>query len=323
MKNEINCNLDGCFVESRENPYTFDEAAEQWLRNKSRETKESTAAQYRSIIQNIAKSGSFGNTPLLYINEETLSEIGEEILQKYELRTAKLHIITINQVLKYAYSCGYIPKVLKMSPKTKACKVTRPQVFSVSEQKILTDYLLSDLDLNKLGVLICLYSGLRLGEICGLKWGDVDLKRQTIKISRTIQRVSNGDGSTYMLTGTPKSACSDREVPIPSFLSDILQQYAAPQECYVTTGTPDFTQPRTYQNIVKRYYRECEISQYHFHTLRHTFASRAIELGFDPKSLSEILGHSSVRITLDLYVHPSMEAKKKEMERFSDFVNLS
>lgn len=323
MKNELNCMFDGCIVENRDKIFSFEEVAELWLKVKSSETKESTAAQYRSIVQNITKNGTWTDAPLFSVTEEQLSEVGEGILQKYELRTAKLHILTINQVLKYAHNCGYIPKLLKMSPKTKTCKVTRPQVFSVSEQKMLTDYLLSDLDLNKLGVLICLYSGLRLGEICGLKWGDVDLKKQTIKISRTIQRVSNGDGSTYMLTGTPKSECSDREVPIPSFLGDILQQFAAPPECYVTTGKPEFTQPRTYQNIVKRYYKECEISQYHFHTLRHTFASRAIELGFDPKSLSEILGHSSVRITLDLYVHPSMEAKKKEMERFSDFVNLT
>ncbi|MBQ3227259.1 MAG: site-specific integrase [Clostridia bacterium] len=315
MKNEFDRHFEGSA--------TFEEAAEGWLKIKSTETKESTAAQYRSIIQSIARSDAWRDKPLLYINEDLLAELGEEILQRYELRTAKLHILTINQVLKYAYDCGYIPKIMKMSPKTKPFKAVRPQVFSVSEQKTLTDYLLSDLDLNKLGVLICLYSGLRLGEICGLKWGDVDLKRQTIRIARTIQRVSNGNGSTYMLTGTPKSEYSDREVPIPSFLNVILQQHAASPECYVTTGTPVFTQPRTYQNIIKRYYTECEIPQYHFHTLRHTFASRAIELGFDPKSLSEILGHSSVKITLDLYVHPSMEAKKKEMERFSEFVRLS
>ena len=168
-----------------------------------------------------------------------------------------------------------------------------------------------------------LYSGLRLGEICGLKWGDIDFQKQVIRVSRTVQRVSNGNGSTYMLTGTPKSESSDREVPIPSFLYSILEKKRADDCLYITTGSTTFTQPRTYQNIVKRYYRDCSISQHHFHTLRHTFASRAIELGFDPKSLSEILGHSSVRVTLDLYVHPSMEAKLQEMERFTSFVSIS
>ncbi len=322
MKKESNAKYEGTELHNTRDEITFKSVALEWLQHKAGAVKESTLAQCRSIVHTTIKY-VWANSQLNNYNGDLLCIISEELHNKYKLRTAKLYIITINQVLKYAYDRGYTSDLLNISAKTKTCKVSRPQVFSVMEQKMLTEYLIADLDLNKLGVLVCLYSGLRLGEICGLKWGDIDLKKEIIKISRTVQRVCDGNGGTYMLMGAPKSEFSEREVPIPSFLNDILLNYCSDKECYVTTGTTDHTQPRTYQNIVKRYYRECKISQYHFHTLRHTFASRAIELGFDPKSLSEILGHSSVRITLDLYVHPSMEAKKKEMERFSEFIKLT
>lgn len=301
---------------------TFSTAADIWLESKRNEVKESSFAQYRRNVEQTLKP-MLGNTMLACISEKDLNSLGEQLLDKYADKTARSVIVTVNQILAHAYVCGFTPNLYKGSIKIKTGKVSRPQVFSVMEQKALTNCLINNIDLKKLGVLICMYTGLRLGEICGLKWSDIDLKRGIIKIARTIQRISDGEGSTRFLIGTPKSEASEREIPIPEFLQELLISNVSSLECYVITGTEQFMQPRTYQNILKRYFSDCDMPGYHFHTLRHTFASRAIEIGFDPKSLSEILGHSNVRITLDLYVHPSMEAKKREMERFSSFVEFT
>ena len=160
-----------------------------------------------------------------------------------------------------------------------------------------------------------------MGELCGLQWKDVDLKKRTLCINKTIQRIEDENGTTFLLIDSPKTISSERVIPIPNFLIPLLYGIKTKNESdYVSTGKPTFTQPRTYQSRLKSYLKKCELPDYHFHTLRHTFASRAIELGFDPKSLSEILGHSSVKITLDLYVHPSMEAKKEQMDLFKNLI---
>ena len=174
---------------------------------------------------------------------------------------------------------------------------------------------------SKIGILLSLYTGLRLGELCGLQWKDINLSKGTIYVNKTIQRIEKEDGSTFMLIDSPKTISSERMIPIPSFLIPILNNIKTENSLdYVSTGNGSFTQPRTYQARLKSYLKDCDLPNYHFHTLRHTFASRAIELGFDPKSLSEILGHSNVKITLDLYVHPSMESKQAQMNRFTDLI---
>lgn len=297
-------------------------AAADWLKVKQNEVKESTLAQYRRIIR-VNLMPAFNGIDWSTITQNELNIFGEKMLKKYQPRTARTIIVTANQILEYAYGNGFISNPHRMDIKIKTCKASRPQVFTTIEQKILTEYLFSEFDLQRLGILVCMYTGLRLGEICGLKWADIDLNRGVLKVSRTIQRISNGSGGSYFSIGNPKSESSEREIPIPHFLNEILSKQISAAECYVITGTEQFMQPRTYQNILKRYFSDCDMPGYHFHTLRHTFASRAIEIGFDPKSLSEILGHSNVRITLDLYVHPSMEAKKREMERFSSFVEFT
>ena len=301
---------------------TFSTAADDWLASKRNEVKESSFAQYRRTVELTLKP-MIGSTMMSRISEKDLNAFGDQIHDKYADKTLRSIVVTANQILAHAYARGYTPNLRKVSIKLKASKVSRPQVFSAMEQKTLTNYLLNNSDLKKLGILICMYTGLRLGEICGLKWSDIDLKRGVLKVVRTIQRISDVEGSTRFLIGTPKSEASEREIPVPKFLQELLTANISHWDCYVLTGTEKFMQPRTYQNILKRYFSDCDMPGYHFHSLRHTFASRAIEIGFDAKSLSEILGHSNVRVTLDLYVHPSMEAKKREMERFSSFVECT
>ena len=137
-----------------------------------------------------------------------------------------------------------------------------------------------------------------------------------------IQIQGDPDRRTKVITTPPKSTCSVREIPLPSDLFGLLKEMEMPADTYVLTGARDiYVEPRTMENRFKAIVKTCGIADANFHALRHTFATRCIELGFDAKSLSEILGHSSVKITMDRYVHPTMDLKQKNMEKLSIFPN--
>lgn len=295
-----------------------EEAIEQWLNSKKPYVKESTLAQYRRTVYKTLML-EFKLYDLSRLNSKKQSEFVEFLIQNYGAMTVRNTITLINQFLDFSFNNKYTRSRVVLSVNGFHPKAPKVQILNVFEQKTLTNFLIDELDNSKLGILICLYTGLRLGEICGLKWGDFDFNYHTITIKRTIQRISNGGGNTYFLISSPKTHHSKREIPIPDFLlAYILQKKPVVDENeYVVTGTEEFIQPRTYQNRLKSYLKRCGLPDYHFHTLRHTFASRAVECGVDIKALSEVLGHANTKITLDLYVHPSMEHKKREMQKLS------
>ena len=200
---------------------------------------------------------------------------------------------------------------------------TSIQIFAPDQRKRLEEFVCSTIDSYKFGVYLCLYTGLRLGEICALQWKDVDSTNLIISINKTILRVKNVNSAVYpktrLLINSPKTPSSERIIPLPETLNSMMQTLKAemlPSEnCYVLTGTEKFIEPRNYYERYKGYLRKCNLDGFNFHALRHTFATRCIEIGVDPKVLSEILGHASVQITLDRYVHPSMAIKRTSLDR--------
>ena len=190
--------------------------------------------------------------------------------------------------------------------------------------KKLSDYLRNNLNLYNLGILVCLYTGFRIGEICALKWGNVSFQEKVIYVHQTMQRLQcseSGESKTQIIISNPKSNSSVRKIPIPDELFNLIDQYTFPENAYFLTGTSkQYVEPRNMQNKFKKAIKECGIENANFHALRHTFATRCVELGFDIKSLSEILGHSSVNITLNRYVHPSMELKQQNMNKLSELL---
>ena len=167
-----------------------------------------------------------------------------------------------------------------------------------------------------------MFSGLRIGELCALEWGDISLESGTIYIHQNIQRIQikgNGEKKTEVVITTPKSQCSIRTIPMPEFLISILREADIERRGYLLTGSKKYLEPRSMENHFHKILDEISMRQVNFHTLRHTFATRCIEVGFDIKSLSEILGHANVNITLNRYVHPSFQLKKENMERLSVF----
>lgn len=228
-------------------------------------------------------------------------------------------VMILNTILKCAFQQGLSASALSVSLNIKKEKHIA-KVFSKSEQKILEKALCQNMNLSKLGIYMCLYTGLRLGELCSLRWQDIDLEGTFIFVKHTIQRIplyEQSDGhKTKLVLSKPKSLSSIRHVPITSNILPLLKnekEYSKPEH-FLLTGNPSPMEPRTLQYQYKNYLKDAGVSYYNFHTLRHTFATRCIMCGIDPKTLSEILGHSDIKITLDYYFHSSLEFKKKQME---------
>ena len=195
------------------------------------------------------------------------------------------------------------------------------RVLSEIEQRQLEYVLMQDMDLTKFTVLLCLYTGIRIGEVCALRWEHIRLDSGILEVRETMQRIQtpqNMASKTRIIITEPKSASSNRDIPLPQFLMQYAVQFQADRNAFVLTGEKNqFIEPRTLQNRFRNYVKTSGIEHANYHALRHTFATRCVELGFEIKSLSEILGHSNVNITLNKYVHSSFELKKKNMERLN------
>lgn len=184
---------------------------------------------------------------------------------------------------------------------------------------------MKDIDRYKLGIYICLYTGIRIGELCALQWKNISFTDSTLKVIHTMQRIQYENEysthKTHIIITEPKSSSAIRTIPLPEFLTEKLRPFVANPNAFVLSGEcTQHVEPRTMQNKFKAYLAEGGIEDANFHSLRHTFATRCVEIGFDIKTLSEILGHSSVKITLDKYVHSSLELKRSNMEKLQPIV---
>lgn len=193
------------------------------------------------------------------------------------------------------------------------------EVFSDKDFKKLSNYLLASEKIRDLGVLISLYTGLRIGEVCGLKWSDINFEDELLYVNRTAQRVYIGKTEkSELILSKPKTKKSKRKIPIAKVLLKKLKEFKNqyPLEAFVLTGEKDrFYEPSGYRYDYRQVLKSCKIQYKNYHKLRHTFASRCIGIGMDAKSLSEVLGHSNIGITMNLYVHSSNEIKKKYINK--------
>lgn len=295
----------------------FSELSEMWLRSIQASVKESTWIKYRNILK-CSIVPRLGNTNLSEIDYSAVSTLCNDLMESGGKDQSRLAAKTVadalsltKAVIKYASRMKYMTDrtALDVSVKVKNAPL---RVLSVQEQQILISDLTEEFDLTGLGIYICLFTGIRVGELCALTWNDLSLENNMIHIHRTMQRIQTPDveTKTAILIAEPKSQCSIRDIPIAGTLREKLIQQTV-KEGYVLTGNKNrYVEPRTMQNRFKAIVERCGIWDAHFHTLRHTFATRCIEVGFDVKSLSEILGHANVSITLNRYVHPSMELKQ-------------
>ena len=295
-------------------------ATEQWLQKVLLTRKYSTYVKYQNTYRKYIMP-VIGNRSIENISESDCEKILEQAYMQYRENAISQSTynsvkIVLFQILNYTKSSVSVQEIKLNLPAAKGNgrKIT---VLSREEQAELQDFLLQDPDPYKIGILVCLYTGLRLGEICALRTDNIDFSRKCIYVKQTVQRIrSEGhDKKTRLMISDPKTVSSNREVPLCDFLIRLLTKYC-PKTDYLLGQKP--LEPRTYQYKLNQYFAALSIKGQHFHSLRHTFATNCIESGMDPKCLSEILGHADVNTTLNRYVHPSFNAKIHQINIFAD-----
>ncbi len=308
----------------------FAVVAEKWMETQKPILKETSIAKYEGILSHYLIP-EFGDMLITEITREKAVECLQRLLApkgEKESGLAPKTVTGIFSVLKtildFAKIHGNVTVTdLRNMPVKQARRPLR--VLSVKEQRTLEDYLSEEMDGSGFGIMLCLYTGIRLGELCALKWEDISFTEKTLYVHRTMERVPAEEGGrkkTKIIVTQPKSICSVRYIPLPDKVFHLAKERKGEQEAFILTGSPKkFIEPRTMENHFLAAIQKCGISKANFHALRHTFATRCVELGFDAKSLSEILGHASVRITMDRYVHPTMEAKQRNMDRLSELMS--
>lgn len=324
-KNELLSGNVSCQTTITPRKETVKTLLEEWLSSVECHVKESTLAKYRFCIHKHIVPELGG---ILLIN---LTSDDIEQFKQHKLTDGKMNqkgglspktVTDILSVLKLALLYGEEKKYFSEGQiKIRNPRQARVQihVLTPDEQQKLVEHILYQEDPSYLGIIIALYAGLRIGEICALRWDDIDFVHGILKVCHTIMRISNYDSEdgnkTKIIIETPKTACSNRLIPLPQFLTDYLALYRKDDQSYVITGKRKFMEPRNYYRKYKRIMKAYQLEGFTFHALRHTFATRCIENGFDIKSLSEILGHADVAITMQRYAHPSMNLKRHHMEK--------
>lgn len=290
-----------------------------WLKSVKISCKKSSYSNYEYTVY-AHLIPEFGKYKRKQINKNIVNDFTEKMLNKrLAPKTVKDILIILQQILKY--NNVNIDIVMPKIPKKEI------QILTKEHQMLLEKRLSNDTNEDSFGIFLCLYTGLRIGELCGLKWKNIDLENNIIRIEKTLIRVKNYDKNiktkTVVILDDPKSASSIRNIPIPTFIVPILKKLKKDDECFFLTGTEKFIEPRSYTNHYKNIMKSINIDIYNFHALRHTFATRCVENGCDSKTLSEILGHSNVKITLDRYVHPSFDNKIRMMNNLNPMYDFS
>ena len=293
-------------------------------------------SEWLSAVRNSVKESTFANYTMK-INHHILPVFGTityELLTSaavHDFITRKIDsglsakyvsdiIIILKSMAKYMKRVhGYRNPVEYVNlPKQKRHEKS---LYSAAQQRNLTAFLMRNMNLTSLGILLSLYTGLRIGEICGLKWKDIDYSQKILNVNRTAQRIQTATGSKLSVTA-PKTASARRSIPIPSCIIKLLRRFSSAGELYVLSGTEQPVEPRTMQNRYHAMLKKAGLPSINYHSLRHMFATNSLQAGFDIKTLSEILGHASVETTLRAYVHSSMERKAVCMNLLMKKVDL-
>ena len=298
-----------------------------WIENTSHNWKESTKHRYMEKLR-------------LYVypkyGDRLITDVSTEEVEQYLIRlqtegvdgrnpvgssTACLVMTVFKQLSNYARKVGVD---FKFSPECISVKREKSHidVFSEKEEAKLIKYLKKHPSETNTAILICLFTGIRLGEICALKCDDIDLEECVLHVRRTMQRLpdAEGDNKTAIKIDKPKTACSLRDIPFTKELAKIIRPFHKPGAFFLTGDRERYVEPRTMEDRFASVLKKCGIRQVNFHVTRHTYATRCIERGMDPKTLSELLGHANVATTLDRYVHLSMKHKAESVKLIADLL---
>ena len=303
---------------------TFQAAATLWHRTNVARYKGATAVKYENLLRSHI---------LPELGARQLEEINTLLLADF--MNAKLHcgrldhsgglsssyvrsmMLLVLDIMEFAAAEGLCPPV-KTTLQTPAANRREVVILDTDALRRLETYLLAKPDITGTGILISLHTGLRISEVCALRWEDIDFRKAVLHVRSTVARVRGTDGgtATRLIIDTPKTKSSLRDIPLSrQLMAVLLPLYEKRRSEYVISDKSGFVSPRTYEYRFHRVLDRCGLPSINYHALRHTFATRCIELGVDVKTLSEILGHANVSTTLNTYVHSSMERKREQLEK--------
>lgn len=311
----------------KEVPKEINKAAELfefWLDSSVSQVKPSTYGNYycsmrKYVIPFFKEAGNVQITELSVARFVKSVKENNSIAESTKRKILVVFKTALKQILKGSEVYSPILELIEL-PKTENKPV---QVFSIKEQRLIENAAIHSDNIASHGIVLCFYTGIRLGELCALKWSDFDFEAGIMSVSRTVSRVKDlkhDENKTVLLVGTPKSNKSVRKIPLPEFLlkhSKELKKYCVNENNYVISGTDIPIDPRTYQRLYNKVIASAGVKYRKFHAIRHTFATRALEVGVDIKTLSEILGHANVSITLNIYAHSLMEQKRIAMTKLN------
>ena len=298
----------------------INEIIELWKKEKTLYVKKSTYSAYLLLLENHI-SPYFGE--LYDIQEKEVQDFAlNKLTSGLSTKTVKDLIIVIKMILKFAYKNKFLEyKEIDIKFPTKSD--TRDlEVLSIADHKKLLKYIQENFTFKNLGIYICLSTGMRIGELCGLQWCDIDIDNGIIKVRKTVQRiyvVEKDIRHTEILIDSPKTKNSIRDIPMTNELIKLIKplKKIVNNEFFVLTNDEKPTEPRTFRSYYQKLIKKLGLPNLKFHGLRHSFATRCIESKCDYKTVSVILGHSNISTTLNLYVHPNMEQKKKCVDQMN------
>ncbi len=297
---------------------TLEEIFAEWYELTKHRVKESTIANYCMKAKKHI---------LPYFGDKEISSIAQKDIYAFisEKKNTKLSnryisdiIILMKNLFKYAVRIYHIFNPMDGITLPK-CTVPDVQLLDKTEQQQLQKYISENPNHGTLGTALAISTGIRIGELCALQWKDLDLEKRILTVRKTMQRIQcpSTTTKTKLIITDPKSESSKRKIPIPDCMMNFLLKFQGKPEEYILTGTEKPIEPRTMQYRFRKILKNANLPSVHFHALRHIFASTCIQLGFDVKTVSELLGHSNVEITLNRYVHSSFEQKQAYMKKIS------
>lgn len=293
---------------------TFSKVAELWKADKKQYVKKSTYAAYALLIQShlLPELGEQEEVS----EEDVQSFVNQKLEAGLSQKTVRDILVVLKMILRFGAKRGYWPsrQIDIIFPTERERQDI--EVLTLANQRQLMSYVKEHFTFLNLGIFICLNAGLRIGEVCALQWDDIDVASGVIHVGKTIQRIYLVDGQekyTELIIDKPKTKNSIRDIPMTRDLLSLIRplKKIVCGDYYVLTNSAAPTEPRTYRTYFNKLQKELGLPKMRFHGLRHSFATRCIESKCDYKTVSVLLGHSNISTTLNLYVHPNMEQKKK------------
>lgn len=291
-----------------------------WKEDKKQYVKRSTFAAYTLLIENHILP-SFGEMALVE-EQDVQTFVFRKLNEGLSHKTIKDILIVLKMILRFGAKnqmTEYRQIDIKFPTERDKHSI---DILNRSHQKQIMEYIRLHFTFKNLGIYICLSAGMRIGEICALTWDDLNVENGIIHVRKTIQRIyviEEHRKYTEVILDTPKTKNSIREIPMTKNLLKMIRpiKKIVNGNFYVLTNEPKPTEPRTYRNYYKQFMQSLGLPLIKFHGLRHSFATRCIESKCDYKTVSVLLGHSNISTTLNLYVHPNLEQKKRCMEQMS------